>query len=100
MRRSEAIARRALHRGADWQSAVSQVGNLRGGGESIGVAKIPLHSPRTSAGYQPATQQTASLRYIGGEIVSGLDCHPGQALLHFQSSGRGQSFAATGFPRM
>ena len=40
---------------------------------------------RRFAGCQPAIQQTASLRYARGGCAS--VCQPGQALLHFQSSG-------------
>ena len=45
-------------RSADWQSAVSPLGNRPGAGGPVAST-----APPSPAGYQPAKQQTASLRY-------------------------------------
>jgi len=55
----------AATRSADWQSAVSPIGN-RQSAESSATSSPPT----ASAGYQPAIQQTASLRYVEQPAVT------------------------------
>ena len=53
----------------DRRSAVSQVGDLRDGGESIGLAKSALHSSRTSADRPSASRLGYDKRCLKKAIV-------------------------------
>ncbi len=83
----------ARRRSADSLSAVSPTGSRQSVDKTGALINSNAH-----ASYQPAIQQTASLRYGAGGCAAAF--HPGHALLHFQSSGNLQSRAFTGFIRM
>ena len=61
---------------ADWQSAVSRIGNPQG-----------AHDAAHFAGWQPAIQQTNCLRYASGVCDAAFVFQPGHALRHRRFSG-------------
>jgi hypothetical protein len=68
---------------------VAQIGNL------LCRRLATCGAIKRSADYQSAIQQTNCLRYGCGARAGAV--HPGQALLHFQSSGDLHNRAFTGF---